>query len=463
MYSPVASGPMMSARGPMMSARGPMMSARGPMMSARGFPGGGFGGGGAEAGCGPSACACGRGCGGGCSCGGGGVGGWTYGVVPEGTGEYVACTTYRYVGMGAGNVALFPVPAVGSGCSCWWSLCLLWLLLPLLWLLLWPLFDATTTTSTSTTTSPEVSTSSPPPDTAQPTSMPTPAPTSVSTPPPTATPAPPIVLPTPAPPPTAVGLCRVFGDPHVTTFDGSHVSFYSQGEYWLVKSQTVWIQARYLPTPVTNGLSVVKEVAVGGPFLDSADGRKNILRISALKASFNGQPIIPDFPDRWQSGDPMIQVVTDSSGETLQPGRGGKEMHVVHVKLPGRVSLQINRWNEPGEGDYINVQITTPKQPGQDGHCGNFNGNPADDTRPLIRSRIGTTGVDAANLLFEVKTPVVKPNRPDLNNCPTEKTDHAREVCLRQSSNGMASHDCMVDVCFGGDQFAELGGYDSDE
>jgi len=259
------------------------------------------------------------------------------------------------------------------------------------------------------------------------------------------------------------GICRVFGDPHVHTFDGAHVNFYSQGEYWLVKSQTVWIQGRYKPTPVTHGLSVVKEVAIGGPFLDSASGEGNILRISALRASFNGQPIIPNFPDRWQNADPMIQVVTDSSGEVLQPNRKGREMHVVHVKLPGFVSLQINRWDEPGEGDYINVQITMPAQPGQDGHCGNFNGNPADDTRLLIRSRIGTTGVAEANLLFETKTPVVAPNRPDLNNCPEEKAEHAREVCLSKSTNGMASHDCMVDVCFGGDEFAEMGGYEDDD
>jgi hypothetical protein len=364
----------------------------------------------------------------------------------------VATTTYRYVGCGAGNVALFPVPAV-SGCSCWWSLCFLWLV-PLLCFLLW----CTDFTTTTTTTTPIVPTPTAPPDV-----MPSPSPTPVpATPAPTPVP-PPIILPTPAPPPLPSGICRVFGDPHVTTFDGSHVSFYSQGEYWLVKSRTVWIQARYMPTPITNGLSVVKEVAVGGPFLDGAGGRRNILRISALKASWNDQPIIPDFPDRWRNEDPMVEVVTDSSGEVLQPGRQGKELHVVHVKLPDRVSLQVNRWNEPGEGDYINVQITMPVQPGQDGHCGNFNGNPADDTRPLIRSRIGTTGVAQDNLLFKVKTPVVKPNRPDLNNCPTEKANHAREVCTSKSSNHMASHDCMVDVCFGGDQFAELGGYDVDE
>jgi len=381
------------------------------------------------------------------------VGGWTYGVVPEGCGDYVATTSYRYVGYGAGNVSLFPVPAATGGCSCWWSLCLLWLL-PLLLLPLF--FDNTTTTTTSTTTqTPTVSVTPPPEQTPAPTPSPPPL-----TPPPTSPPIPVTAAPTPAPPPVGPrGVCRVFGDPHVKTFDGTHASFYSAGEYWLVRSSTVWIQARYAPTPVTNGLSVVKEVAIGGPFLQSGDGKRNILRISALTASFNGQPIITGFPDQFSNADPAIRVVTDGSGEVLQQGRAGKDMHVVHVSLPLAVDLQINRWNEPGEGDYLNVKIEMSMQPSQDGHCGNFNGNPDDDTRPLIRARIGTTGVEPQFLLFGTKTPVVAPNRPDLNNCPTLKANHAREICQAKSQNNMADHDCMVDVCFGGDHFAELTDY----
>jgi hypothetical protein len=251
----------------------------------------------------------------------------------------------------------------------------------------------------------------------------------------------------------------VFGDPHVKTFDGTHASFYSMGEYWLVRSSTVWIQARYAPTPVTNGLSVVKEVAIGGPFLQSSTGQRNVLRISALKASFNGQPIITGFPDQFDNADPAIQVVTDGNGEILQQGRQGKTMHVVHVTLPLAVQMQINRWNEPGEGDYLNVKIEMSKQPQQDGHCGNFNGNPNDDTRPLIRARVGTTGVEKEFLLFRTKTPVVAPNRPDLNDCPTEKANQARDICAAKSQKNMADHDCMVDVCFGGPHFAELTDY----
>jgi hypothetical protein len=308
-------------------------------------------------------------------------------------------------------------------------------LLPLLlWLCL--LQDTTTTTTT-----PPIVIPTPPPESPPP--LPTPAP----------------IPGTPAPTPGVPGICRVFGDPHVITFDGARASFYSAGEYWLVKSNTVWIQARYAPTPVTNGLSVVKEVAIGGPFLDSSTGQNNVLRISALRASFNGQPIITGFPDQFDSQDPAIQVTTDSSGEVLQEGRQGKEMHVVHVTLPLGVKMQINRWNEPGEGEYINVKIEMSVQPDQDGHCGNFNGDPNDDTRPLIRSRIGTTGVDPEFLLFNVKTPVVAPNRPDLNDCPTEKANHARELCAARSQTHMADKECMIDVCFGGDKFADMTDY----
>lgn len=333
-------------------------------------------------------------------------------------GDYVQETSYKYIGGGAGNFQVLPVPA--AGCSCWWSLCLLWLLLlPLLWLLLMP------STSTTTTT-PTLPTFTPPPD------------------------VPPLTTVTTTKEPGRRGECRIFGDPHVQTFDGQGVSFYSQGEYWIVKSTTVHIQARYLPTPVTNGLGVTKELAIGGPFLDG-----HTLRISAQSASWDGEPILGGFPDEWSNDDPPVGIVLNSEGAVLQQGREGKPLRIVHVTLPLGVSLQVNRWNEPGEGDYINVRISMTAQPQQDGHCGNFNGNPGDDSRDQIRARVGTTGVSLEDLLFNTKTPVVAPNRPDLNDCPQDKIENAKQLCQAKSPNGIPSKECMIDVCFGGPQFAE--------
>ncbi|CAK0796521.1 unnamed protein product [Prorocentrum cordatum] len=264
----------------------------------------------------------------GCTCGSCGTAGYTYAVVGQGRGEFEPTTVYKFVGAGAGSVSLIPIPA--PGCSCWWSLCFLWLLL--LPLLLLP--ATTTTTSTTTCTTPPPVTTSRPPDLSP---SPTPAPT----------PAPPTM-----PPQGPQRECWIFGDPHVTTFDGGHASFYSAGEYWIVRSDTVWMQGRYAPTAVTNGLSVMKEIAIGGPFLQSEDGTENVLRISALAASWNGAVILAGFPDTFTNQDPPVQAVTDSSGQILQSNRAGKPMHVVHVRLPLFITVQLNRWNEPGEGGH---------------------------------------------------------------------------------------------------------------
>jgi len=245
-----------------------------------------------------------------------------------------------------------------------------------------------------------------------------------------------------------LGVCRIWGDPHVLTFDNHRTDFYSQGEYWIVKSDTVWIQARYLPTPITHGLSVTKEIIISGPFINMQK-----LRINARTASWNGQPILTEFGSTFT--DPMsgVSATLNSQGELLQQGREGKPLRVVHVEMPNSVSLQINRWTEAYEGDYINIKITMPSQPNQDGHCGNFNGNPEDDRRLLIRSRVGTTGVDPSVLLFNTKTPVVQADRPDINNCPEDRADQAKAACQEKGATELPA--CMVDVCFGGPAFAE--------
>merc|ERR1712217_597858 len=115
----------------------------------------------------------------------------------------------------------------------------------------------------------------------------------------------------------------------------------------------------------------------------------------------------------------LVTGVFNSVGDVLQSGRQGKALKVIHLTLPLNVKVQINRWTEPSEGNYINARITMSAQPGQDGHCGNFNGNQVDDDRLQIRARVGTTGVAQGDLLFPIqKTPIGQSSRPDINNCP---------------------------------------------
>merc|ERR1712151_1279246 len=108
----------------------------------------------------------------------------------------------------------------------------------------------------------------------------------------------------------------------------------------------------------------------------------------------------------------LVQGNFDNFGRFMQKGREGKTLKVIHLALPLNVKVDINRWTEASEGNYINARITMSAQPGQDGHCGNFNGNPADDARLQVRARVGVTGVAETDMLFPIqKTPIGQANR----------------------------------------------------
>merc|ERR1712039_190395 len=152
-----------------------------------------------------------------------------------GNGDYKAQTIYTYVGQGCGDVDMVMVPTkIGSN----WCYCVI--IIPLILLLLWLLLpilssDTTTTTIDIVMTTPVLQDET---TTAAPTT--TPAPTR---------------------------SCSIYGDPHAMTFDGLHSDYYTSGEFWIVKSTTVWVQGKYSPTHATNGLAVTKQVAVAGSFL----------------------------------------------------------------------------------------------------------------------------------------------------------------------------------------------------
>jgi hypothetical protein len=334
--------------------------------------------------------------------------GWSF--VGPGNGDFVASPSYSYAGQGCGSYTK-EVSTVLYGWKlrpCCIALLLLGLLLPLLWMLL----SKKTGGGTSSVT--------------------------------------------PDPVTGPIGTCIVWGDPHVLTFDHMHADYYSPGEFWLVKSSAISIQARYLPTRMTNGLAVTKTLAIGGAALK---GKK--IFISADSATYDGQPILTGFPSSFSVPN-VVDMQYNGVGDVMQKGRGGKALHIVHIKINDGtaegIQIQINRWMEPAEGYYINVRITMHSRPGMDGHCGNFNGNPADDDRLQVRSRLGTTGVPPGELLFRTKTPCVQANRPDINNCDPTKLTNAKALCKAKEKKFIPSMQCLVDVCFGGDGFAEEDG-----
>lgn len=237
------------------------------------------------------------------------------------------------------------------------------------------------------------------------------------------------------------------------TFDGLKSDYYTPGEFYLVRSPRVIIQGRFQPLPITNGLAVTTEIAVSGPFMQN-----KVLIIGTKDALFDDMPISMTFPGAYTDPQGLVKITYDSAGETLQQGREGKQKKVLHVALGGQneplVNLQINRYDEPGEGAYLNVKITMPAQPGQDGDCGNFNGIAADDDRLQIRAanRMGENGVPAEELLFKGgKTPIRRdPNQLDISDCESLKLHQATEYCKAQAPNHMATMECLYQQCFPG-------------
>jgi len=260
-------------------------------------------------------------------------------------------------------------------------------------------------------------------------------------------PEPPIVIPG-----GRIGECKLWGDPHILTFDHMRADYYSPGEFWIVKSDNVWIQGRYLPTKVTSGLGVTKSIAIGGPFLK---GHKLIVAVRST--IWDGQQVLTGFPSDF-SVPRLVDMHYNNVGTLLQNGRQGKALHIVHIRLEDRTSegiqIQVNRWMEPMEGDYMNVMIKMRRQTNQDGHCGNFNGNREDDDRLQVRNRVGKTGVAPNQLLYHTKTPVMIANRPNINDCPAEKLDQAKATCKAKEQKLIPSMACLIDVCFAGVGFA---------
>merc|ERR1711879_397363 len=217
---------------------------------------------------------------------------------------------------------------------------------------------------------------------------------------------------------------------------------YTEGEFWLVKHTAVKIQGKFSPTHATNGLSVTKQIAVGGGFL-----KGHTLIIGEEHATWNGQQILTGFPSNFKDPEGLVTIVYNGEGQLLQPGREGKTLHVLHITLPGGVSLQVNRWNEAGEGRYINTKITMPPQPGQDGQCGNFNGNAADDARMAVVARLGKDGVPEDELYFPGPKTIVN---LDLENCPDDTLKSAYETCKGVSDVFWPHKACLKSVCNGG-------------
>jgi len=202
-----------------------------------------------------------------------------------------------------------------------------------------------------------------------------------------------------------LATCTIVDDPHITIFDGDGVQISllqdaidnsiehtmtiditqlkdllqeDVSDMWLVKSHSVGIQARYarggaLPAKGT----FVRAVALSGDFM-----KGNTLIIGPLddKVTYNGKEILADQDSQFYRAG-IVHAKRHSNSSLVQapdfsnPG--------INVQLPENIKLLINR-----QQHYVNVRIKmAASEGGQDGLCGNFNGNPDDDKLAFIVAR----------------------------------------------------------------------------
>jgi len=236
--------------------------------------------------------------------------------------------------------------------------------------------------------------------------------------------------------------CVLWGDPHIKTFDTSRLVFYSTGDFWLVKAPRISMQGRFQATDWTKkndktDYSSMTSIVVGGDFI----GQHKIEVQSMLgKIMCDGVEVLTAFGFSHCGG---ATITYNSAGALVDQAMAFLPHKVVHLALPNNVMMQVNRWP-----NFINAAIKMAKRPGQDGICGNYNGDPNDDMGKALHQRFGT-GVREEELLFGAPIPLLIPKAlPSDKRCPPERKKRAEAICHQQKTSlGWSFAECMGDVC----------------
>lgn len=238
------------------------------------------------------------------------------------------------------------------------------------------------------------------------------------------------------------GDCVLWGDPHIKTFDKSRLVFYSEGDFWIVKSPTIEIQGRFQATDWTKkndhtDYSSMTSMIVGGSFLG---GHKIEVQSMLGKILCDGNDVLNQFGVSYCG---RGKIVYDGQGALVDQAMAFLPHKVVHLVLPSSVHIQINRWP-----NFINSKILMTKQDNQDGVCGNFNGNSGDDMGKELHRRFGQ-GVAAVDLLFAHPIPIHVPQKkPSEKRCGGEVRKRAEQICRQEELHlGWSWAECLGDVC----------------
>lgn len=196
-----------------------------------------------------------------------------------------------------------------------------------------------------------------------------------------------------------VGVCFMHGDPHIHPFDnpsGPMFNFYGSGNFWIVRSDPVWIQGYYKAANIRRPTYThLQKIAIGGPFLQG-----NTLMFETHKSWFNDEVIFVDNPvgtTVWTGMNGKVTATMEhwvGQSRYHRCGTWSPRSRNIVITFPNDVRIKIwNHW-ENTRGRHcgfftaaLNIVVTMRQISDQDGHCGTFDQDASDDTHNLLKQR----------------------------------------------------------------------------
>jgi len=220
--------------------------------------------------------------------------------------------------------------------------------------------------------------------------------------------------------------------------------FYSEGDFWIVKSQHLQIQGRFQATQWTKDndhtdYSSMTAIVMSGHIIH---GSKIEVHAEPGSIICDGKEILQGFGEAHCGG---AKITFDDKGTLVDDAMSFMAHKVVHVVFPDHSSVQVNRWP-----NFMNAMITMhPAEEGQDGVCGNFNGDWKDDAGKELHRRFGM-GVHHHEDLFADHLPLHVPEKkPSAKRCNAKEIDSAAHSCKQKAFDAVhwSFAECMGDKC----------------
>jgi len=263
------------------------------------------------------------------------------------------------------------------------------------------------------------------------------------------------------------GKCALFGDPHIISFDrvyGPPVTVLTAGEYHLVKSGPLSIQGRFGYTKRFPTAASTVGIAVGG---NMVKGHTLVVVFTGpnpgaegFKVFWDDKRIMADYPSNFASADGLMAA----KYEAMDPQKYHREgRHTIGGEM-GLLPSYLFEFTDSSRNppvfltlyvllgpDNVNAVITTWKVVGgQDGFCGNFNCDQADDGLEALTARGASLPIPAGESLFKhgAAAPAwvmreVTP--PSIDGCDPAVKARAENTCKGLPQGGTKA--CIFDAC----------------